>query len=174
MPCRLREAWHFTLPEAVTLKRFLAPLLVFNLGIWLPFLGPRRGSPNGSGRGELSDSGKHASRHGMPRRAAPLDGPYRVDLSRIARPARRRRLTRSEHHHHLPAFEPRFRFNLGDGRGVLLDPVEQLRAELLMRHLTASEAQGHFDLVALLEEAADRAHLHVVVVRVDVRPHLDL
>src|SRR5215471_11124144 len=88
MPCRLREAWHFTLPEAVTLKRFLAPLLVFNLGIWLPFLGPRRGSPNGSGQRELSDSGKHASRHGMPRRAAPLDGPYRVDLSRIARPAR--------------------------------------------------------------------------------------
>jgi hypothetical protein len=26
------------LPEAVTLKRFLAPLLVFILGIWLPFL----------------------------------------------------------------------------------------------------------------------------------------
>ena len=27
-----------TLPEAVVRKRFLAPLLVFILGIWLPFL----------------------------------------------------------------------------------------------------------------------------------------
>ena len=43
-----------------------------------------------------------------------------------------------------------------------------------MRHLAASEAQGHLDLVAFLEEAANRAHLHVVVVDVDIRAHLDL
>src|SRR5262249_4056737 len=81
---------------------------------------------------------------------------------------------RSEQHGDLPGFEARLGFQVGDGRGILLDPVEQLGTELLVRHLAASEAQGHLDLVALLEEAADRAHLHVVVVRVDVRPHLDL
>src|SRR6476646_1405925 len=35
MPWRLPDCWYFTLPVAVTLKRFLAPDLVFNLGIWL-------------------------------------------------------------------------------------------------------------------------------------------
>src|SRR4029450_1984084 len=114
-----------------------------------------------------------------PPRHAPPGGsfksaPYRVDLGRIARPARAKHLARGEHHHHLPAFEPRLRLHLSNGRGVGLDAVEQLRAELLMRHLAASEAQGDFHLVALLEEAADRAHLHVVIVCVDVRPHLDL
>jgi len=43
-----------------------------------------------------------------------------------------------------------------------------------MRHLPAPKTQGDLDLVALLEEAVDRSHLHVVVVRIDVRPHLDL
>src|SRR5262245_24026870 len=35
MPWRLPVCWYFTLPDAVILKRFLAPDLVFNLGIWL-------------------------------------------------------------------------------------------------------------------------------------------
>src|SRR5215471_18167697 len=35
MPWRLPDCWYFTLPVAVILKRFLAPDLVFNLGIWL-------------------------------------------------------------------------------------------------------------------------------------------
>src|SRR5262245_46714319 len=35
MPWRLPVCWYFTLPVAVILKRFLAPDLVFNLGIWL-------------------------------------------------------------------------------------------------------------------------------------------
>ena len=43
-----------------------------------------------------------------------------------------------------------------------------------MRHLAAAEAQGHLDLVAFLEEPRNRAHLHVVVVIVDARAHLDL
>ena len=84
------------------------------------------------------------------------------------------RLAGRQHHHHLPAFEPWLGFHLGDGRGVLLDPLEQLGAELHMRHLAAPEAQGDLHLVALLEEPPDRAHLHLVVVDVDVRPHLDL
>ena len=43
-----------------------------------------------------------------------------------------------------------------------------------MSHLAAAEAQGDLDLVAFLEEAPDRLHLHVVVVIVDHRAHLDL
>src|SRR6187551_1696534 len=35
MPWRLPVCWYFTLPVPVILKRFLAPDLVFNLGIWL-------------------------------------------------------------------------------------------------------------------------------------------
>src|SRR6185437_15088725 len=35
MPWRLPDCWYFTLPWAVILKRFLAPDLVFSLGIWL-------------------------------------------------------------------------------------------------------------------------------------------
>src|SRR4029079_18796661 len=92
MPCRLREAWHFTLPEAVTLKRFLAPLLVFNLGIWLPLSWSRRGSPKRQRAGGISDEWKAGE---PPRHAPPggsSDAPYRVDLSGIARPAQSERL----------------------------------------------------------------------------------
>src|SRR6185312_6619035 len=35
MPWRLPVCWYLTLPPAVILKRFLAPDLVFSLGIWL-------------------------------------------------------------------------------------------------------------------------------------------
>src|SRR5262245_32070601 len=39
MPWRLPDMADSTLPVPVTLKRFLAPDLVFNLGIWLSFAG---------------------------------------------------------------------------------------------------------------------------------------
>src|SRR4029453_14459553 len=61
------EAWHLTLPLAVTLKRFLAPLLDLSLGIWLPWFWPSSAARTG----RVSTIRKHASRHGMPRRAAP-------------------------------------------------------------------------------------------------------
>ena len=65
-------------------------------------------------------------------------------------------------------------FDLGDRLGVGLDALQHLPAELLVRHLAAAEAQRDLDLVAFLEEALDGAHLHVVVVIVDARAHLDL
>src|SRR3712207_8626088 len=52
--------------------------------------------------------------------------------------------------------------------------VEEIEPQLLVGHLAAPEAHGHLDLVLLLQEAPGRAHLHVVVVRVDVGPELDL
>jgi hypothetical protein len=45
---------------------------------------------------------------------------------------------------------------------------------MLVGHFTATETQGHLDLVALVEEALHRPHLHVIVVIVDGRAHLDL
>src|ERR1700735_3426781 len=50
----------------------------------------------------------------------------------------------------LAAFEARFLLDLGDFRGVDLDPVQELIAELLVRHFAAADPQRHLDLVALL------------------------
>src|SRR6185369_10518060 len=63
------------------------------------------------------------------------------------------RLARRQQHHHLAAFEARLRFHLRHRRRVFLDALEQLVAELLVRHFAAAEAQGDLDLVAFLEEA---------------------
>src|SRR6185312_14490243 len=51
---------------------------------------------------------------------------------------------------------------------------EQVHAQMLVRHFTAAESQGDLDLVALVEEALHRPHLHVVIVIVDGGAHLDL
>ena len=72
------------------------------------------------------------------------------------------------------AFETRLRLDLGNIQDVGLHTLKHGHAKLLVGHLTATEAQGHLDLVAFLEEPFDRAHLHVVVVIIDARTHLDL
>ena len=71
-------------------------------------------------------------------------------------------------------FELPVALDLGDFGGVDLDPLEHLHAKILVRHLAAAEAQGDLHLVALLEEGLDGLHLHLVVVVIDVRAHLDL
>src|SRR5215211_6639198 len=81
---------------------------------------------------------------------------------------------RRQHHDHLPAFELGFLLHLGERGGVALDALKQLNAELLVGHFTTAEPQGHLDLVAFLEEASHRTHLHVVIVVVDHRPDFDL
>ena len=43
-----------------------------------------------------------------------------------------------------------------------------------MGELAAAEAQGDLHLVAFLDELEDLPHLHVIIVVVDVRTHLDL
>jgi hypothetical protein len=55
-----------------------------------------------------------------------------------------------------------------------LDSIQEFHAEVLMRHFTAAKAQRHLHFVAFVEEPPHRAHLHVVVVTVDSRAHLDL
>ena len=63
---------------------------------------------------------------------------------------------------------------LARSRDLGLDLLEDVHGQMLMRHLAAAEAHGDLDLVALVEEFADLAHLDVVVVVVDAGAHLDL
>src|SRR4249920_4130298 len=49
IPWRLPDWANSTFPVPVILKRFLAPALVFNLGIWLSFCGPRGRRPGSTG-----------------------------------------------------------------------------------------------------------------------------
>ncbi len=81
---------------------------------------------------------------------------------------------RRQHHRHLAAFQPRLRLDLRDRRGFFLDAVQELHAEILMRHLTAPEAKRKLYLVAIFKEALGGPHLHVIIMIVDVRAHLDL
>src|SRR5262249_45273168 len=79
-----------------------------------------------------------------------------------------------QHHDHPAAPQAWLLLDLGELGRVVLDAIEELIAQLLVRHLAAAEAQRDLDLVTFLEEALHRAHLHVVIVVVDHRPELDL
>src|SRR5208337_5227877 len=46
-------------------------------------------------------------------------------------------------HDHLAAFHRRLGLDLGDRRGLGPDPLQELEADVLMRHLAAAEAQRH-------------------------------
>src|SRR3954453_22860470 len=83
-------------------------------------------------------------------------------------------LSRRENHDHLPPLEARLHLDLGHFRCIFLDAIEELRAEFLMRHLAAAEAQRHLDLVALLEEPLHRAQFHLVIMIVDHGPVFQL
>ncbi len=81
---------------------------------------------------------------------------------------------RTKHHNHLPALHLWIRLDFCKFLGVALDPQKKIPTKLLMRHFAATESQGDFHLVAIVEEFLHRPQLDVVVVRVDVGAHLDL
>ena len=54
------------------------------------------------------------------------------------------------------------------------DAFQHPHADVLVGHFAAAEAQRHLDLVALLDERLHGAHLHLIVVLIDVRANLDL
>src|SRR5690606_31417113 len=86
----------------------------------------------------------------------------------------RRPLARRDHHDHLPALELR---KLLDGAvllQILLHAPEQLRAELLVGHLAAPEAQRDLRLVALTQEAHQVAKLDLVISLIRAGPEFDL
>src|SRR5579871_1369359 len=72
---------------------------------------------------------------------------YRTQFGRAQGGNERSALSRRQHHHDLAALEPRFLLDLGELGGVVLDAVEQLGAQLLVRHLAAAKAQRHLYLV---------------------------
>ena len=82
-------------------------------------------------------------------------------------------LLRRQHHGHLAPFHQGFGLDLGDRRGLGPHALQEPEADILVRHFAAAKAQRHLDLVAFVEETADRAHLHFVVVVVDARPQFD-
>src|SRR6266436_6710646 len=187
MPWRLLAWVEITLPVPVSRKRFLTPDLVFILGIRLVSLRNPAGIGHGTNprfvpvrsaacdRMGASSEGIVAAtavrwraegrRYG---RSAPpwqLAGPERSPSAQI--------LSRRQHHDHLPALELGRLLDLGQTHHIVAHAVQQLGAELLMRHFAAAEPQRHLDLVAFLEEAPDGPHLHVVIVIVDHLPELD-
>ena len=80
---------------------------------------------------------------------------------------------RCHDHGHLLAFEAGFALNLRNGFKVAFDPHQEVDPQMLVRHFAATEAQGHFDLVAFFEEARHRAGFDVIIMIVDHRAELD-
>src|SRR3546814_6628978 len=64
--------------------------------------------------------------------------------------------------------------DLRDFCGHFGDALEHRKAKLGMAHLAAAKAHGHLDLVAFAQKVEHLLHLHVEVVIVDIRTHLDL
>src|SRR5258708_1829030 len=102
----------------------------------------------------------------------------RCRLGNRSRPARDvldlRRAHRVHDHDHLPTFEQRHALD----HAVLLELVahreEERAAAVGVGHLTSAEADGHLQLVALVQEALGGLDLRLDVVVVDLRRHPDL
>src|SRR5690625_3228844 len=83
-------------------------------------------------------------------------------------------LQRGSDHDHLAPLHPWHRFYLAKMRDLSRDRLQQVASDFLMRHFAPTETEGDLDLVAALEKARHVPHLHVVIMRVDVRSELDL
>src|ERR671928_2112135 len=79
-----------------------------------------------------------------------------------------------EHRDHVAPVLAGRAVDLGDLDEVGGQPLQQPPPELGVGHLAAAEHDGDLDLVALLEAPLDVALLGLVVVRVDLGPHLHL
>src|SRR5690606_35139301 len=78
----------------------------------------------------------------------------------------------SDHHHHLPAFQARTRFDDDVLAEVGLDARGHAAAQFLVAHLAATETDVDLDLVAFLKEPAHLAQLDLVVALVSHRTEL--
>lgn len=81
---------------------------------------------------------------------------------------------RPDNHDHVPAVLLRLRLDKAKLLDVYRKPLEQLVAEFWPRLLATAEHDRHLDLVSLPQEPLDMALLGAVVMRVDLRPDLDL
>jgi len=96
----------------------------------------------------------------------PILAPDRLRLGLLAE--------RPDHHDHVPAVLLRLRLDEAEFLDVAGQPLKQLVPKLRPRLLAAAEHDRHLDLVSLPQEPLDVALLGAVVVRVDLRPDLDL
>src|SRR3954463_12715659 len=150
----LRNAFRrMSLPEPVTLKRLAAPLCVFIFGmsglLWLCFLR------------------LHGRLWFVPTACwgAALGG---------STTARTTLLIGCQDHHHVPSVELGCRFDLGAGRQLFGDLVENPLPEFRVGHLSTPEHDRDLDLVALIQEVGHLAGLGVEVSTADLGPVLHL
>src|SRR5581483_8336074 len=83
--------------------------------------------------------------------------PVRPRRRRSARPAPS--AGRTEDHEHRPPFHQGRALDDGRVREMPVNLLEHLAPELGVRQLPPAEADGHFDLIAFVEEARDRLDL---------------
>ena len=83
-------------------------------------------------------------------------------------------LGRADHHDHVAAVLLGRALDEAELADVLGEALQQAKTELGTRLLATAEHDRHLDLVTSLEEPLDVALLGGVVVRVDLRPELDL
>src|SRR5579872_2491588 len=83
-------------------------------------------------------------------------------------------LVRSDHHDHVPPVLLGQGLDEAEFLDVRRQALKQAAAEFWPRLLAPAEHDRHLDLVAGLEEPLDMAPLGAVVMRVDLRPELDL
>ena len=57
--------------------------------------------------------------------------------------------------------------------GIFLHPFKQLHSQLLVGKLAATEAQGYFYLVTMINKLVHLFHLHIIIMLVDVWAHFD-
>src|ERR1700722_14186331 len=94
---------------------------------------------------------------------------YRAICLGLALPA-----VRSDHHDHVPAVLLGLSLDEAQFLDVTGEALQQPEPEFGPGLLTSPEHDRHLDLVPLPEEPLDVALLGAVVVRVDLRPELDL
>jgi hypothetical protein len=81
---------------------------------------------------------------------------------------------RTDHHDHVPAVLLGLRFDEAKFLDVPRKALQQLVAELRPGLLATAEHDRHLDLVSLPQKPLDVPLLGAVVVRIDLRPDLDL
>src|SRR5262245_58124369 len=156
------KAWpRLTVPPGRTRKRFLAPLLVFILGMTAPYRLP--GWAVSAAALTLREPAKASasSRRRPNHRANP------------SKHSRLRLLLGRQHHDHLAAFQLGHVLHHRHIGQLVADPLQQAHADVLVGDLAATEPQGHLALVTVFgDEAAQVAHLDRVVAFVGARAEL--
>src|SRR5690606_4542369 len=144
-----------------TLKRFLAPLWVFILGMGASLRSVGRAALGGGAvLGLLGTC--------LVRRGVGLGSGLGLGGRGL------RALVWCQHHRHVPAVDAGVGLHPADVAHRLFDLVEDLLAELGVVHLAAPEGQGDLHLVALGQELLDLAGLGVEVAAADLGAVLHL